>query len=258
MSGAREFLDGLLRGRLPEASRAWLAEAQRSVEALAPGPGPSFATLLSQASRRIPRGDLAPTADELGRANEVLEGWNPERWTKLESARALLVLARSDLATPAGAAAIEEAFRYADMGEWCALYKVLALLPQPQRFVWRAGEGCRSSMKSVFESVACDNPLPVRHFDDVAWRQMLIKALFVEAPLERVFGLEARLDGETARMALDLADERRSAGRPVNPDSWRLVANFGGARGIASLERELASGTSAGKAAASAVLARLR
>lgn len=256
MKHLREFLGARLRADLsPEAWR-WLESAAAE---LARGASVErFCALLSLASRYVPRrGACAWTAADRARATALLEGWNPERWTKLESARALLVLARSDLATPQGAAAVEECFRYADMGELCALYKTLALLPEPQRFVWRAGEGCRSSMKSVFESVACDNPLPVRHFDDVAWRQMLIKALFVEAPLERVFGLEGRLDEETARMALDLADERRSAGRAVNPDSWRLVARFGGARGKTSLERELASGTSAGKAAAGAVLARL-
>ncbi len=257
MKSSSEFLGAALRGSIPADAWSWLEGACKEVAR-----GASlerFCGLVSLASRYVPRrGGFSWSPAQLAQAAKLVEGWNPERWTKLEAARALLVLARSDLATPAGAAAIEEAFRYADMGELCALYKSLALLPDPKRFVWRAGEGCRSSMKSVFESVACDNALPVRHFDDVAWRQMLIKALFVEAPLQRVFGLDSRLDSETARMALDLADERRSAGRPVNPDSWRLVAKHGGARGLASLEREIASGTPAGRQAASEVLARSR
>jgi hypothetical protein len=257
MSAASEFLGAVLRGAIPAESWSWLESARQEV---ARGANlERFCGLVSLASRYVPRrGGLEWKPAQLAEAARLVEGWNPERWTKLECARALLVLARGDLATAAGVAAIEESFRYADMGELCALYKTLALLPDPKRFVWRAGEGCRSSMKAVFESVACDSPLPVRHFDDVAWRQMLIKALFVEAPLARVFGLGTRLDAETARMALDLADERRSAGRPVNPDSWLLVGKHAGARGIASLEREVASGTPAGKAAASEALARLR
>lgn len=82
--------------------------------------------------------------------------------------------------------------------------------------------------------------------------------MFVGAPLWRLHGLDRRLSPELARMALDLADERRSAGRPVNPDSWLLVGKHAGARGVASLERELASGSPAGKAAAAEALARLR
>jgi len=257
MNPIAELLGARLRAAIPPASWKWL-EAARADAARGAGPE-RFSALVALASRYVPRrGGVAWTPAQLAEAGRLLEGWNPERWTKLESARVLLVLARKDLARADSAEGIEEAFRYADMGELCALYKSLALLPDPARFAWRAGEGCRSSMKSVFESVACDSPLPVQHFDDTAWRQMLIKALFVEAPLARVFGLESRLDSETARMALDLADERRSAGRPVNPDSWRLVGKHGGARGLASLEREIASGTPAGKQAASEVLARSR
>jgi len=251
VTSASEYLAAGLRPAVPGESWTWLEGAAQEISRGATLE--RFCGLLSLASRYVPRRG----AIEWKRA-QVLEGWNPERWTILEAARARLVLARTDLATPAGAAAIEAAFRYADMGELCALYKTLGLLPEPERFVARAGEGCRSSMKSVFESVACDSPLPLRHFDDVAWRQMLIKALFVEAPLARIFGFATRLDAETARMALDLADERRSAGRPVNPDTWLLVGKHAGPRGIASLERELASGSPAGKAAAAEALARLR
>jgi hypothetical protein len=257
MSPTSDFLGAALRGAIPAESWSWLEKARSEV---ARGAGlDRFCGLLSLASRYVPRrGGLAWKPEQLAQAAKLVEGWNPERWTRLEAARALLVLARTDLSTPGGAAAIEEAFRYADMGELCALYKTLALLPEPRRFVARAGEGCRSSMRSVFESVACDTPLPVRHFDDTAWRQLLIKAVFVEAPLVRVFGLGTRLDAETARMALDLADERRSAGRPVSPELWLLVAQYGGARGSASLEREVASGTPEGRAAAAEALAKLR
>jgi hypothetical protein len=257
MSTASEFLAGALRACVPPESWAWLERARAEV-----GRGAGlerYCGLVSLASRYVPRrGGLAWSAAQLAQAAQLVPGWSPERWTRLETARALLVLARKDLASTEGAAAVEESFRYADMGELCALYKTLALLPDPKRFVWRAGEGCRSSMKAVFESVACDSPLPVRHFDDTAWRQLLIKAVFVEAPLVRVFGLETRLDAEIARMALDLADERRSAGRPVRPELWLLVGKHGGARGLASLEREIASGTPEGRAAAAEALARLR
>ncbi|MBK7644321.1 MAG: EboA domain-containing protein [Planctomycetes bacterium] len=257
MNSIPDLLASALRESIPAEGWRWLEKARAE---LGNGAGlERFCGLVSLSSRYIPRrGGPVWSAAQRAQAGRLLAGWDPERWTSLECGRALLVLALKELEAPRGASMVEEAFRYADMGELCALYKTLALLPEPKRFVWRAGEGCRSSMKSVFEAVACDNPLPVRHFDDVAWRQMLIKALFVEAPLSRVFGLETRLDAEIARMALDLADERRSAGRPVNPDSWRLVAKHGGARGIASLERESASGTPAGKAAASEVLARSR
>ncbi|MCY2960913.1 MAG: EboA domain-containing protein [Planctomycetota bacterium] len=256
MSAAREFLHVLLSKRLPEAAALWLATSEGVVARLPAGPGTAFATLYSQASRRIPRGDLAPTADERGRAHEVLEGWNPERWTLHDAARALLVLARTDLARPEGVAALEDCFAYADVGESCSLHRVLCLLPSVERFVWRAGEGCRSSMRVVYEAAACDTPLPVRHFDDLAWRQLVIKAVFVGAPLWRVYGLDTRLDAELARMALDLVEERRAAGRRVQPELWLCLGRFGGPRGEASLERELAGDWAPGRRAASLALVR--
>ncbi len=244
----------LLGRRLDAEGRRWLettrAELARGVDV------ERFCVLFSMASRHAPRRALAPDAGELAAADKALPGWNPERWTTLEALRTALVLSRPDLERETAAQAIEELFRYADMGELCAGYKLLAHLPKPQRFLWRAGEGARSSMKAVYESTCCDSPYAAAHFDSISWHQAVIKALFIEAPLWRVSAVDTRLDPELARMALDLADERRSAGRPVNPELWICLGAHGGARGLASLERELVSGPPRGRAAAALGLAR--
>ncbi len=249
------FLGEELAARLSEAQHAWWEPhrdqlIQGGVEA------DRFASLLSLASRFAPRQPLDPSAAALARAAELVPGWRPERWSCLEALRAALLLARADLAEPGFPSALEECFRYADEGEQCALYRALPLLPAGERFSWRAGEGCRSNMRSVFEAVACDSPYPALHFDDLAWRQLVIKAVFIGAPLWRVHGLDQRLSPELARMALDLADERRSAGRPVQPELWLCLGAHGGARGLESLARELDSGHAAGRLAAALGLAR--
>jgi hypothetical protein len=258
MSAVRELLQEKLRPALSPEGRGFFEQAAQEIaRRVEPA---RFAELFSLASRYAPRasrGGWIFSAGELESADELVPGWNPERWTALECLRALLVLQRPDLERASGAAAVEELFRYADVGELCAAYRTLPLLPDAARFTWRAGEGCRSSMSAVFESVACDSPFPARHFDDLAWRQMLVKCLFVGAPLWRVVGLDGRLDAEVARMALDLAEERRSAGRPVPPDLWLLVAKSGEARATAALERELANGPVAGRRAAVLALARV-
>jgi hypothetical protein len=256
LGSPRAYLFEMLEHRLPREGVAWLTETGRAIGTLADPAGSEFPTKISLASRHVPRGPLAPSAAERRQGNELLEGFDPERWSLLDAARAFLVLSRSDLTEPDGAAAIEECFRYADVGELVALYRSLALVPKSERFAWRAGEGCRSSMRSVFEAAACDTPLPFRAFDDVAWRQLVIKALFVEAPLWRVYGLDKRLDAELARMALDLADERRSAGRPVRHELWLCLGAHGGARGRAALELELRSGPPLGRRGAALALAR--
>lgn len=254
MSETREHLQKLLATRLPSGASAWLeghgAEIGRGVS------HDRFAALISLASRFAPRSALAPSRDEIDAAQALLPGWNPERWSLLEAMRVCLVLARSDLEAASGVEAIEEAFRYADEGELCALHRSLAHIPAGERLAWRAGEGCRTNMRSVFEAVACDTPYPARHFDDLAWRQLVIKALFIDAPLWRVHGLDERLSPELARMALDLVEERRSAGRDIQPELWLCLGEHGGERGLAALERELASGPPLGRRAAALALAR--
>jgi len=252
---ARNWIRAALKVRLAEDSARWLDGACRDIAAGVEAG--RFASLIALASRKVAKRGLAPTEAELRAARDVLAGWNPERWTLLESARVALVLARGDLARDTGVAALEEVFRYADVGELCALYRSLALLPDARRLAWRAGEGARSNMRAVFEASCCDTPFPFLHFDDVAWRQAAIKCIFVGAPLWRIFGLDRRLSPELARMALDLADERRAAGRRVYHELWLCLGPYGGARGLTSVERELASDFPLGRRAAGLALARL-
>lgn len=253
---ARELLGAMLAERLPQGAIAFAEQAR--AELAAGVEDARFAALLSLASRQARSRPLAPSAAELARADEILPGWSPELWTCLDALRAVLVLSRRDLAEDSGARAVREAFRFADVGEQTALYRTLALLPRPERFVRRACEGCRSNIRDVFVAVACDSPFPVRHLDDVAWRQLVIKALFIEAPLWRVFGLDERLDPELARMALDLAEERRSAGRAARHELWLALGTHGGERGLRSLLVELDphNPNARGRAAAAYALAR--
>lgn len=251
---AEAYLDGVLGRRLDERARGWVAE--RAAEVAAGVDGVRFAALLSMASRFVPTERLEPDEAECEQARTGLRGWNPERWDLRESARARLVLARADQESEAFARDLEDVFRYSDEGEARALYKSLCLLPAGERFAWRAKEGCRTNIVPVFESVACDNPYPFTHFDDVAWNQLCLKAVFIGAPLWRVYGLDERLSEELARMALDLVDERRSAGRPVQPELWLCLGRHGGERALASAEREFAGSDRLGWQAAALALAR--
>lgn len=242
----------MLERRLAPDARSWLA----ATAAESAGEASRFAMALSLCSRHVPRGMLAPTDAERAQAFAIRAGWNPERWSMHDAARAVLVLARADRDSAGLPAALEECFRYADVGEMVALYRTLALLPDSARFVARSGEGCRSSMRVVYEAAACDTPLPFESFDDKSWRQLVIKALFVEAPLWRVFGLDQRIDAELARMALDLCDERRSASRPVQHELWLCLGRASGDRGRAAIESELSGTNVIGRRAAAIALAR--
>lgn len=255
MSAARSHLAAMLGARLEARQAAWLASAERAL-AEAP-PAARLAESLSLASRYAPRTKLAPTREERALAAAALDGWNPERWTSLEAVRVALVLAYAERAGDGLPGALEECFRFADEGELCALYRALQFLPDGARFAWRAGEGCRTNMQTVFRANACDTGFPARHFDPLAWRQMCVKAIFTGAPLWRVHGLDGRVDAELTRMVLDAAEERRSAGRPVSPELWLCVGPSEPERARRSIAAELALGPGPGRTAAILALGRL-
>ena len=238
LQGADDWLRAALSARCDDRQLAW---ADTQVAALEGGDvsDERFAQLLSLASRFAPKRPLEPTAEQCATAAALLEGWNPERWSALDAVRVRLILARARAAAATLPAAIKEAFRYADEGELCALYRSLQFLPGPKRFAWQAAEGCRSNMMSVFEANGCDTAYPVAHLDDVAWRQLCMKSIFVNAPLWRVHGLDGRIDADLARMALDLFEERRSAGRAINPELWMCLGSEPSERALAAIEAEI-------------------
>ncbi|MEO8706194.1 MAG: EboA domain-containing protein [Kofleriaceae bacterium] len=140
-----------------------------------------------------------------------------------EYGRAALVLAAIGSIPPEDHVAfIRDLIRRGEVRERQAVLRVLAGLPEPQRFVEIAVDACRTNVQSVFEAIACDNAFPARHFDDPAFAQMVIKSLFVGAPLGRIIELQARTTAELVRMTDAYVSERRAAGRPI-PDDVRLL-----------------------------------
>ncbi len=61
-------------------------------------------------------------------------------------------------------------------------------------------------------------PYGSRWLDDHAFRQAVLKCVFMSIPLAEVAGLDRRYDAELARMLADHAAERRAAGRTVPED----------------------------------------
>ncbi|MGG1948751.1 EboA domain-containing protein [Trinickia sp. NRRL B-1857] len=216
-----------------------------------------FKQLLSLASRHVASDvTLDPNCDELRRFEREKADFDPVRWSLLETLRIALLLSFAEVANGDFPALFDRCFRFADHNETCALYRALPLLPYGPLLVARARQGCRTNMRTVFEAVACDSNFPVRHFDDASWCQLILKAVFIDVPLARIESLDTRLSPELARMALDFADERRSAGRDVPAQLWLCLGPYAGARGLAALRAELQGGTERGKQGALLALGR--
>ncbi len=121
---------------------------------------------------------------------------------------------------------IENLFKAAEMNEQVALYGSLPLYAYPEHFRLRAAEGIRTNMGNVFEAVALDNPYPAEYLDEPAWNQMVLKAFFMDKDVNRIIGLDERVNAKLAHILSDYAHERWAAGRAVNPLLWRPVGKY--------------------------------
>jgi hypothetical protein len=188
-----------------------------------------FFTAFSLVPRYTGKYNLDLTPQDLQAASILRKNWFPGHWTVDQAARTLLVLALPKDNLEKYLHTLDQVFTTADIGELVALYQALPLLPEPEHLQKRAAEGVRSNMTAVFNAIALRNPYPAEYFDNLAWNQMVLKALFVGSPL-LIYGLDARMNPELLRMLLDYADERKAASRPVSLELWRLVEIAGGDR----------------------------
>ncbi len=79
-------------------------------------------------------------------------------------------------------------------------------------------------MKPVFEAIACHNPYPSDYFDQAAWNQMVVKAVFVGTSIKNIAGIAERANPDLRQMLRDLISERQAAGRAVPTDVTDYVA----------------------------------
>jgi len=239
--------------RLAPESLHWLQEKQ----ALIAGGAPLrvFFTAFSAVPRYAGKQALALTAQELEAAAALRPGWDPSHWRLDQVGRTFLVLALPAEPFQAYQRSLDQLFTAADAGELVALYQALPLLPHPEQHRARAAEGVRTNMTSVFDAVALRNPYPAEYFDNTAWNQLVLKALFVDRPLYLIQGLDQRANSALARMLVDYAHERWAAKRPVSPELWRPMGPFADAAMVADLEKVLADPDPAQQRAAALVCA---
>jgi len=178
----------------------------------------AFRALFASVSRR-----LGVAAGERITPPPALSALARPHLTLTDFTRAWLILAALE-ATPLAEqpAVVLRLYEGGELGEQESVLRTLLLLPEPARFLETAVGACRTNAKRVFEAVACDNPFPAAHFPELSFNQMVMKALFVEAPVARIEGLAARRGPELLRMARDYSSERRAAGRPI-PADVRLI-----------------------------------
>ncbi|MEM7165810.1 MAG: EboA domain-containing protein [Planctomycetota bacterium] len=235
-SSIQTLLSDVISDQLPPAAAEWFATKRAAVAA--DSGNRALFLAISLVTRKLGKADLIVTDAIRARASEARRDWCLDDWSIDQAARVLLLLEAPGDA-PTLAARLEELCVTADMGELVAFYRGLPLYPQPEQYVARAGEGLRTNIKAVFNAIAHNNPYPREQFDELAWNQMVLKALFIDTPLHPMQGLDDRSSPALAKMLCDYAHERWAAGREFSPELWRCVGRHADAAALDDLGRSL-------------------
>lgn len=185
----------------------------------------SFYLAFGAVPRKLPKDSMEFHEEEKQTFNTLRKGFNPNNWTIQQAARVLLILSLPHEDCDFFVNTLEQVFDTADINEQVALYASLPLLPYPEAFVNRAAEGIRTNIRDVFDAVVLNNPFPHDFLPENAWNQMVLKAIFTERPLYKIYGLDKRSNSRLARILSDYAHERWAAHRVVTPELWRAVGS---------------------------------
>ncbi|GAA0462291.1 hypothetical protein Ade02nite_28780 [Paractinoplanes deccanensis] len=155
----------------------------------------AVAALFPAAGRRYGRGPLT------------------DGWTADEAARALLLA----FLPPEQVA---DVYRYGDTAEKLAVLKALPLLPIGDAGVPLLEDALRTNDTRLV--AAALGPYSDR-LGQEAWRQAVLKCVFMGVPLKSVHRLTERADDQLGAMLRAFALERHAAGRDMPPDALALL-----------------------------------
>lgn len=223
-SKLRSEIKSWLEARLSSDSIDWITEKSKSL--WDGGEDWEFFSSFSAVPRYTGKDDLNLSDEERQHAGEIRPGWKPDYWTIDQLGRTFIILSVGNHDKNEFLELLEKTHQTSDVGEAEALYKSLPVMPYPADLRARAAEGIRSNMTSVFNAVAHRNPYPAEYFNDDAWNQMVLKALFVGSPLYLIQKIDDRANRKLADMLIDYAHERWAADRNVSPELWRPVGPF--------------------------------
>jgi hypothetical protein len=141
-------------------------------------------------------------------------------WGVDDAARTLLLTALPSESAASLTAAVTALYQYGDAAEKRGVLRALTRLD--------LGDGAVDLLRDALRTndtrlVAAAMGPYARHLDAEAWRQGVLKCVFMEIDLAVIDGLDERADAELARMLEGLAAERKAAGRTIPADAYALL-----------------------------------
>lgn len=221
MREVRNLLVELVKTRAPGDGNLWLADLLAKASDLSAN---QVLNSYTAAPRKVGKEPLRLGDKEKERLTHLDSSLRLDHWTVDDAGRAVLLMSLSHLSREDFIKVVLDCYQLGDAREQQSWLRGLVLLPHGDAFLPTAVDACRTNIIPTFESIACENPYPSRHFPELNFNQMVLKSLFTGIALARIVGLDTRFNSELSRMADDYASEREAAGRPVPADIWLALA----------------------------------
>ena len=238
MNYIADYLNGIIEDNAQPDALNWLEDTreklQEKVSALYIG--------FSASSRYFQKTPLNLSSAEAEKAQTLCPGFQPGGWDLLQTVRVYILLEYPFTAADEQLDVFTKLFDSADIHEQVSLYSSLPLLPYQKVMVPQAREGLRTNITTVFDAIALQNPFPAQYFSEEAWNQMVLKAVFMQRPLYKIYGADERTNAQLATMLILFAHERWAAGRKVMPELWRFVGPFIDESNFADIEKVISEG----------------
>lgn len=212
-------------------------------------------TSFSIAPRFTGKNKLLLNDEDIEQANTLKEGFRPANFTTDQASRILLLFHAYKNDIKLFFSKIEKILNAADINEQVAIYSSFSLFPHAEFFSGKAAEGIRTNITAVFDAIVLENPYTFEHLSEDAWNQMVLKAIFTNRPLYKIYGFAKRRNASLAKMISEFAHERWAAGRNVTPELWWALPPFLGDTFFKDIERLIESNNLLEKEAAHLVLA---
>ncbi len=201
-----------------ESSRSWLSDQIKNLSS-----GSSFFIAFGMAPKKVGKAPVTLSEELMDAFQSINLEAHQIGWSLDELARLALLL---HLPLNGRHGTLKKLLTTSDIREQKLIYKSIQYLQEPKEFEMQVVDGIRTNMIDVFDAIALHNSFPIKHFKEAAWNQMVLKAIFMERPIHCITGLDKNRNADLARIAVDFAHERQSAGRKVTPELWRLVVPF--------------------------------
>ena len=221
---AKKFLSDKVSSQISNEGIHWLDQVIYDLETKPVNR--SFFIAFSMAPRFTGKEKLLISENDIKEADYIRKGWYINDLTIDRAVRLLLILNAYNGNIAEHKNILNKLLYSGDLRELEAVFSSLPLLPHPQEHYDLALEGKRINMSAIFDRIALNNPFPADYLKEDSWNQMILKAVFIERPLYKIYGLNERINMRLASMLIDYVHERWAAGRTTTPELWRLISPF--------------------------------